>query len=117
MRNQIISSLKPNELLNLMGVILVALFLVTGMGCRQDSTLNKSETSGGQTDGGTGTGEMIDKADQKKLPINPDDYKPMPMPNPEDQPPAKEGPDAEKPSVQASDAGEKIKEDDKKNSD
>lgn len=90
---------------------LFALILFLTVGCRQNGAINKAETSGGETEGSTGTGKMIDKEDQKKLPINPKDYEPMPIPNPEEQPLAKDGPDAEKPSVEAMDKNGKSKDD------
>lgn len=99
----------------MLNIALFALILIFGVGCGQNGTLNKTETSGGETEGSTGTGKMIDKEDQKKLPINPEDYKPMPMPNPEEQPPAKKGPDAEKLHIQPLDKDGKSMEDDKKN--
>ncbi len=97
-------------------VVLFALILIVGVGCGQNGTLNQSETRVGETEGSTGTGQMIGTEDQKKLPINPKDYKPMPMPNPEEQPLSKEDPDAEKPSVQEIEKVGKSKDVEKKNS-
>ncbi len=81
----------------ILGACLIALVLGLGAGCKPSEVQNPSASGGGQSEeGSTGTGKMIDKADQEKLPINPKDYKPKPMPEYKESN-VKEGPDAEKP--------------------
>jgi hypothetical protein len=67
------------------------IILIASTGCTQQKQNPVAGDSAVKaTQGGTGTGVMVDEKDQK-LPLDPDKYKPMPMPNPGPQEPPKGG--------------------------